>query len=343
MSGASSNPGAWWSGLEPAAAGLVRGRGDPEDPRLGDVVLRWAGGAPELRRDQPVLIGFPCDEGVRRNGGRPGAALAPAVIREALYRLTAWDGATGVDLAGSGALDLGNVRVEGGLEVAQGRLGDVVACVLRSGAVPVILGGGHETAFGHYLGYVGVGLDPAVVNLDGHLDVRPYPAGGHSGSPFRQAMEHRERPLKPGRYAVIGARCESVAKAHAEYVASHRGRIYWLPRIVTTDRAIQITAAELGRGWMEAGSVLLTVDADAFRQADVPGVSAPCPVGLNGDVWPEVALRAGSLPGVRSLELVEVNPAFDRDGQTARWAAVGVRQFLVGLMKRGSGDPEGVE
>jgi formiminoglutamase len=335
MSGASSSPGAWWSGLEPAEAGLVRGRGDPDDPRLGDAVRRWDGGEPPLRSGGAVLIGFPCDEGVRRNGGRPGAARAPDGIREYLYRLTARDGVSGVDLADLHALDVGNVRVGvDGLEAAQRRLGEVVGAVLRAGVVPVVLGGGHETAYGHYLGYVAAELAVGIVNVDAHLDVRPYPSGGHSGSPFRQALELVARPLGAGRYVVIGAQRQSVATSHAEYVARRAGRVHWLPELPPEDWPLRVFEQEVDELATKAGAALVTVDADAFRQADVPGTSAPSPVGLDGAAWPEIAFRAGARPGVRSIELVEVNPAFDRDGQTARWAALGVRQFLVGLATR---------
>jgi formiminoglutamase len=334
MSGESSSPDAWRCGLEPAPAELVRGGRDPDDPRLGDVVTRWTGGAPKLRLHQPVLMGFACDEGVRRNGGRQGAALAPDAIRPFLYRLTARDPVAGVDLAKLGLVDLGNIRVSHDLENGQERLSGVIAAVLREGAVPIVLGGGHETTFAHYLGHARAELETAIINVDAHTDVRPYAEGGHSGSPFRQAMELPKRPLKPGRYAVIGAQRQSVATAHVEFVTEHGGQLHWLPAFARADWPVQILRTELDRLSFEKAVVHLTIDADAFRQADVPGTSAPSPVGLHGAAWPEIALVAGTSPAVRSIDLVEVNPNFDRDGQTCRWAALGVRQFLVGLAKR---------
>lgn len=335
MSAPSSSPAGWWSALEPAAAALFHGRGDPADPRLGEVVRRWDGGPCTLLPGQAALLGFPCDEGVRRNHGRTGAALAPDAIRGYLYRLTPWDPLAEVDLASLAVTDLGNLRTDTDLAVAQQRLGDVVAAVLRAGAVPVVLGGGHETAFGHYLGYVGAGLECGIVNIDAHLDVRPYPRGPHSGSPFRQAIEHPTCPLKPGRYVVIGAQRQSAARTHGQFVRDHQGRVHWLDALSPDRRVPEVVDEELRRLGAECGAVLLTVDADAFRQADVPGTSAPSPFGLEGTVFPAIALRAGSDPRVRSLEVVEVNPSLDRDGQSARWAAVGTRQFLVGLAQRG--------
>jgi formiminoglutamase len=198
----------------------------------------------------------------------------------------------------------------------------------------VVLGGGHETAFGHYLGYVRATVECAIVNIDAHLDVRPFPNGGHSGSPFRQAIEHRDWPLKPGRYVVIGAQRQSVARAHARYVASHDGKLHWLPADAPAAWPTTVLGQELARLHRECRNILLTVDADAFRQSDVPGTSAPSPVGLEGSAWPEMAYLAGSDPAVRSIDVVEVNPSFDRDGQSARWAAVGIRQFLIGMATR---------
>src|SRR5437016_5225101 len=86
MSGGSSNGAAWFTRLEPMQppGGLVR---DPDDPRLGDLIEFWRGDPAALRPGRAVLIGFPQDEGVRRNHGRAGAAEAPGEIRRWLYRL----------------------------------------------------------------------------------------------------------------------------------------------------------------------------------------------------------------------------------------------------------------
>src|SRR5690348_1472209 len=190
MSNASSSAAGWSTRLEPVAPPDDLPR-RPDDPRLGEVVEFWRGDPAALRPGRPVLIGFPQDEGVRRNGGRVGAAEAPREIRRWLYRLVPWDCETESDLAALGLLDLGNVRIDGDLEQTQAALGEVVGAVLRGGAVPVVLGGGHETAYGHDLGYVAAGIPVGVVNIDAHLDVRPLIDGkGHSGSPFRQMMEH---------------------------------------------------------------------------------------------------------------------------------------------------------
>jgi formiminoglutamase len=280
-----------------------------------------------------VLIGFPQDEGVRRNHGRAGAAAAPAEIRRWFYRLTPWDGAGGADLAALSLLDLGNVRIAGDLEETQETLGEVVGGVLEAGAVPVVLGGGHETTFGHYLGYVRAGLPVGIVNLDAHLDVRPLAAGrGHSGSPFRQALEHPRLPLPPGRYLCLGAQPHAVSREHLRYVTERGCPVYWAADVAGTLE--HVFDRECGR--LRAGGcpVCLTLDADVVRSADVPGVSAPNPLGLSGAEVAACARRAGATPGVASMDLVEINPLFDRDGLSARWAALALWHFLTGLALR---------
>lgn len=332
MSGASSSGGGWSTRLEPTPrpADLPR---RPDDPRLGEVVELWQGDPAALRPGRAVLIGFPQDEGVRRNGGRPGAAEAPDAIRHYLWRLTPWDGMSNTDLTANPPLDLGNVRVAGSLEETQQALGEVVAAVLRGGAVPVVLGGGHETAYGHYLGYVQAGIPVGIVNIDAHLDVRPCLEGrGHSGSPFRQAMEHPTWPLEGKHYVCLGAQPHSVSAEHLLYANSRGCTVRWYQRVRRyTSNFLQSECERLEAAGCQ---VYVSIDADVVRAADVPGVSAPNPLGLTGEDVIEGARRAGRLPQVSSLDLVEINPRYDRDGQSARWAALVIWHFLNGLTIR---------
>jgi formiminoglutamase len=332
MSGASTSAGAWWSHLEPTPAPSdLPDR--PDDPRLGRFTTFWTGGEPELTPRRPVLIGFPQDEGVRRNGGRPGAAEAPRELRRWLYRLTPWDGSTPADLGRLHLIDLGDVRCSPDLEASQAALAEVVGVALTRGAVPIVLGGGHETAYGHYLGYVRAGLPVGIVNLDAHLDVRPCLGGrGHSGSPFRQAMEHPEKPLPGDQYACLGAQPQAVSMDHVEYVRSRGGVIVWAREVRF---GCHIRFLRECRRFAWAGChVHVTLDADVVRTADVPGVSAPNPSGLSGEGILDCVLRAGTMPAVTSFDLVEICPPLDRDGQSARWGALAVWQFLTGLAQR---------
>jgi formiminoglutamase len=334
MSAASSSGAAWSTRLEPVALpDDLPNR--PDDPRLGEVTEFWRGDPAALRPGRPVLIGFPQDEGVRRNGGRVGAAEAPAEIRRWLYRLVPYDCETDTDLGALALLDLGNIRITGTLEDTQATLGQVVGAALRCGAIPIVLGGGHETAYGHYLGYVAAGRPVGVVNIDAHLDVRPLIDGkGHSGSPFRQMMEHATAPLPGERYACLAAQPHANARAHLEYMVDRGAQVCG---IGNRDWTFLTTLRQQCEEFASTGCcVYVTLDADVIRASDVPGVSAPNVAGIEGDLGVALARQAGQSSHVSSFDLVEINPRHDRDGQSARWAALAVWKFLAGLAQRRS-------
>jgi len=324
MSVTFSNADAWCSRLEPVAPPTNLSC-RPDDPHLGERATFWLGGPVVLSPGCPVLLGFPQDEGVRRNGGRVGAAEAPGRIRHWLYRLT--------PPSHHSLIDLGNVRVGPDLEASQEALAEVIAALVTAGAIPIVLGGGHETAFGHYLGLTRAGRSVGVINLDAHLDVRPtLNDKGHSGSPFRQMMEHAKYPLAPDRYVCLGAQPFAVSAAHHQFVAGRGGVIRWAAEL--GGHLIRHFDEQCARLAQHKDRVYVSLDADVVRAADVPGVSAPNPLGLSAAELFQCAGHAGASPSVIAFDIVEINPRFDRDDVSSRWAALAVWSFLAGLATR---------
>ena len=102
-----------------------------DDPRLGALVRELPASAPIPAGVDICIIGFPHDEGVRRNKGRPGAAQAPAHFRaryQAMGTLT--NPEFGVDLRVLSIVDAGDV-VGGMLRVLSRIPGRVVISFLR--------------------------------------------------------------------------------------------------------------------------------------------------------------------------------------------------------------------
>jgi formiminoglutamase len=296
-----------------------------DDARVGHLLGKALEGG--RRAPRVVLVGFPTDEGVRRNGGRPGAARAPGEIRRLLYRMTP-DPRALAPFTEIVALteDIGDVATSTDLEADQQRLGEVIGDVLAAGAFPIVLGGGHETAYGHFLGYVKAGRAVDLLNIDAHTDVRPpRPDGkGHSGSPFRQALEHPSG-LARG-YAVAGLLPHAVAAPHLGYVTRRRGKALF------RDQLTPAAVRALFRGLR--APAMASFDIDAVDQGQAPGVSAPAAGGLPAELWLAAAHAAGRAPAVTSFEVVETNPSFDRDHQTARLAALTVWEVMRGLAAR---------
>ena len=74
-------------------ANLWQGRDDsaeaPNALRLFQTIPRAERFAPQEMPGDIALLGFACDEGVRRNKGRTGAADGPATLRRALANMAA--------------------------------------------------------------------------------------------------------------------------------------------------------------------------------------------------------------------------------------------------------------
>jgi formiminoglutamase len=296
----------------------------------------WQGDPAALLSGRAVLIGFPQDEGVRRNGGRVGAAEAPNEIRRWLYRLTPQDCQAEVTLLDLPPLDLGNVRVSSALEETQAALAEIIAAVLQCGAIPIVLGGGHETAYGHFLGYGRAHKQVGIINLDAHLDLRP-PVDGkaHSGSPFRQALEHPTHPLRGEHYVCLGAQPHSVSREHWLFAREQGCTVRWCSDVRhLLEQHFRVERDRLARAGC---SVYVTLDADVVQTAEVPGVSAINVAGLSGADVAACVRVMGMSPQVSSFDLVEINPRHDRDGQSARWGALAVWNFLIGLASRRHG------
>jgi formiminoglutamase len=293
----------------------------PDDPRIGRLFGARLG---PNEIPKAVILGFPSDEGVRRNGGRVGAAGGPRAVRPALYRLTADPRLEPFEDFLGRTRDLGDLEISRNLEADQEHLGEALAPYLAAGVFVVVLGGGHETSYGHFQGYVRAGKKVEIVNWDAHPDVRELKQGqGHSGSPFRQALEDPSDACR--RYVVAGLEPQVVARAHLAFV-QRRGRAVWRDE-VSREMIDSIYNALVS-------PALVSFDLDAVNQAEAPGVSAPNAAGLRSEMWLSAAYAAGRSPAVTSADVVELNPSVDRDGQTARLAALTVWWLLRGYAER---------
>ena len=254
-----------------------------------------------------ALVGFASDEGVRRNQGRQGAAEGPVALRAALANCAD---------PGVGVADLGDVVVTGGdLEGGQRRLGAVVDSVLAAGALPVVLGGGHEVAYGSGSGWVPRAETWGVLNLDAHLDLRRE-TRATSGTPFRQLSEDLAAGGRPFHYSVIGLSRPSNTRALLE--TAERLGVAILSD-VDTDVASAVAAAQALLERVDR--VHLTLDLDVLPAAVAPGVSAPAAFGVPLAVVLAVLRTVAASGRLGLFEVAELNPSFDIDARTARVAA----------------------
>ncbi len=286
------------------------GRRDGE----GHSHARWHSVVALMRDPMPGvnLIGFSSDEGVRRNGGRIGASSGPAELRRAL---------SGLASPNVRVSDLGDVIVRGeDLAGAQERLGLAVMSVLEIEGLPVVLGGGHEVAYGSYLGWAGMldaGADErwGVLNLDAHFDLRDQHEAS-SGTPFLQIAVSEIEAGRDFNYAVAGVDRASNTRALFDRAAELH------VRYLTDDQAAEGDLGEFIADFVSGvDRVHLSLDLDVLPNAVAPGVSSPNGFGLS-TFCVRTAMRMVAESGkLGLLEVAELNPAHDVGGRTARTAA----------------------
>jgi arginase family enzyme len=164
----------------------------------------------------------------------------------------------------------------------------------------------------------------SAVNVDAHLDVRPLRDGLiTSGTPFRRLSERWGE-----RYSLVelGIQAQHNARAHLDWVAE-RG---W-PVLHLTEVRGRVAEAFAGALRSSAEAAAVSLDLDAVEAASAPGVSAPCPDGLTAADLFACARIAGRDPRVRILDVMELAPALDVDGRTARLGAMAIWSFLAGV------------
>jgi len=257
-----------------------------------------------------ALIGFECDEGVKRNHGRPGAARAPDVLRQALANMASHQGHERL-------ADMGSIYVEGEeLEAAQQALSDAVIACQQAGMRTLVFGGGHETAWAHGRGVLDAfpNARVAVINLDAHLDLRKADRAT-SGTPFRQLAHYCAEHAREFHYACLGV--SRAANTQALWDEAERLNVTLVEDLVFSRDAL----SSLDNVLTQADRVYLTLDLDVLPAGEMPAVSAPAALGIPArDLMPaiEKICRSGKL---QAADLVEFNPHYDRDGQGAKLAA----------------------
>ncbi|EOH6331437.1 formimidoylglutamase [Citrobacter koseri] len=298
---------------QPASPTLWQGRDDSAEAanalRLFQTVTRSPTFSPEMYREKIALLGFACDEGVKRNQGRPGAAGAPDALRRALANLASHHGHDRL-------VDLGNIIAQApDLEGAQQALRDAVRRCQQADMRTFVLGGGHETAFGH-----GAGLLDAfpharvgIINLDAHLDLR---RADHatSGTPFRQLAQLCDEQQRKFHYACFGVSRAANTQALWDE-AQQRGVT------IVEDVDCDTAQAPLAQVIDSVDKIYLTIDLDVLPAWEMPAVSAPAALGVPLATvmrLVDAVCRSGKL---QAVDMVEFNPRFDDDGNAARVAA----------------------
>jgi formiminoglutamase len=271
--------------------------------------------------DTCAIIGFESEEGVRRNKGQLGAAKAPNALRSELAKLP-WKFPVNKRL-----VDVGNIQyMDTDLEKAQQQLGDSIANALEKKMTPIILGGGHETAYGHYLGVrksIGENASLGIINIDAHFDLRSYDKQSSSGTMFKQILEQDEKSS----YFVVGIQRYGNTQELFD-TADRLGVKYEFEENMHIGNMDKLTTA-LEQFMSQHDFVFLTLCTDVLNAAFAPGVSAPSPFGLDPSVVRSIIRTVTSHEKTLSFDISEVNPILDENNRTVKLGAYLINEAIT--------------
>lgn len=264
-----------------------------------------------------AILGYACDEGVQRNQGRIGAVKAPDVIRTQLGKQPNHLHKT------TRLLDVGNIHcLDNDMETTQKDLAKNVSLLLEKNMFPIVLGGGHDVAYGTFNGIknqLAKGKTIGILNFDAHFDLRSNENGNTSGTPFYQIAQDSKADGADFNYLCLGIRedandktlFEIAKKLNVQYVAQNNFSLHYLEQVQGILMPF-ITAVNY---------IYCTIDMDGFSSAYAPGVSAASPMGFAPDIVLECLKLILDTKKLIALDIAELNPQYDIDQQTAKLAA----------------------
>jgi arginase len=283
---------------------------------------------------QPVaVIGAPLDLG----SGRRGVDMGPSAIRyagldarlEELGRTVEdWGN---VESAVAEATEVGDESVRFLLQVLRTceRVAELVARATENGCLPLVLGGDHSVALGSMGGLASVHGPGGVIWIDAHGDLNTpntTPSGNVHGMVLGAALglggetfASASWPLPsvdPKRVALVGVR--SLDPGERERVHDLGLKVFTMSDVdkLGVEHAVRESLAHVAG----PGFVHLSLDMDAVDPEVAPGVGTPVRGGLSyREAHLALELIAESQL-IGSLDVVEVNPIFDRQNETGQLA-----------------------
>jgi formiminoglutamase len=243
-----------------------------------------------------VLLGIPEDIGVRANYGRPGAASAWDCAIKGIANIQHNRFCKGSQILVLGQidvreemnlvtdLDFNNIDDRSKLSQLVKKIDKevsyIVCKIIQSGKVPIIIGGGHNNAYGNIKGTaLAKGKAINAINFDAHSDFRIL-EGRHSGNGFSYAFE--EGFLK--KYFIFGLHENYTSKSVLDVIKKLEDRV----RYTTYDTINIRKEKEFGQ---EMRTALDFIKNDSFG------------IEIDLDAIPNIASSAMTLSGFSIEEL----------------------------------------
>lgn len=267
-----------------------------------------------------AILGYVCDEGVRRNLGRVGAALGPRALRERLAKLP-------VHFKNKHVADVGDIIcIDKDMESCQLAFSKVISLLISKRIFPIAIGGGHDMAYGHFMGIRdAIKNRPkrkiGIINFDAHFDLRSIERKSNSGTPFNQIITELEKTNETVDYFIIGIQRQSNTKELFEIAKEYQVDYAINYDCESSNEEMKLLQQRLIPFIKSNDYLYITIDLDGFSSAYAPGVSAPSPLGFTPYFMFKMLFFLFNSKKVISCDIAELNPIYDRDALTANLAA----------------------
>jgi agmatinase len=273
-----------------------------------------------------AFLGFPWDSTCI---SRTGTNYGPKSLREVSYQFQFFNATTGVDLTQAYTMvDCGDVPVLPGnsgttMDSAQKMLDEI----LTAGAIPVMMGGDHSITIAGVRSFRSRFKRPGLINIDTHLDTAPQ-LGGELISHCCPLSRAVDAGFDPKRMVIIGANGWLNPRSELEY-AQEKGIT-----IISMDDVERMGAGAAARKAAKIAShdtdgLYLTIDIDALDAAFAPGCGVPTPGGLTSREMIRIVHEVSRF-GLGAVDIVEVSPAWDKEGITSSIACRLILEALAG-------------
>ncbi|GGG78768.1 arginase [Parapedobacter pyrenivorans] len=273
---------------------------------------------PDLEHEKPDLVLFGVLDD-RMAVGNSGCAGAADIIRKHLYVL--YQGEYKLRVA-----DLGNIRAGERVADTYAAVKTVCGELIKSGIVPIIIGGGQDITYAQYLAYEKLEQKVEVSIVDSRFDIdqdQTENAPLNSQTYINHIILHEPDylfNLNNLAYQTYFVSKESVAMYDKLYFHAMRlgliaGKVDHIEPII---RAADMVSFDIG----------------AIRFSDAPGNAYATANGLFGDEACQICRYAGMSDKLTSIGFYEYNPAFDNRAQTAMLITQMIWYFIDGFYNR---------
>jgi len=291
---------------------------------------------------QVAFLGVPYDGGTPEPGIPTGQRAGPVAAREATQaqfyypRSAGTRGDEGAEgwydveadrdyLVGVTMADVGDVAIQGSdTEANYARITGAARSIAERGALMVAMGGDHSISYP-----LGRGMEPVgpfdVVHVDAHTDF----LDELDGARLTGASQLRRLAELPfvGTVSALGVR--NVDRAEVDGLRELGGR--WATALDVLERGAD---AIVGETVAETEALYVSIDLDVLDSSVAAGHSLQEPGGLSYRELRAILVEVARRGRVIGFDVVELNPARDPSGATARVATWIVTHFLSEIFEQ---------